>query len=50
MIPSVTELDAFGPSCTTLFIFQVTMGYDPMFILKKNFGIHEKEGADPCSS
>jgi hypothetical protein len=41
MIPSVTELDAFGPSCTTLFIFQVTMGYDPAFILKDAFDVRE---------
>jgi hypothetical protein len=34
MIPSETKLDAFGPSCTSLFISQVTTGCDPVFILK----------------
>jgi hypothetical protein len=41
MIPSVTELDAFGPSYTSLFIFQVTTGCDPTFILKHAFDVRE---------
>ena len=41
MILSVTRLDAFGPLYTTLFISQVTTGYDPAFILKGAFGVRE---------
>jgi hypothetical protein len=50
MIPSMTKLDAFGSSCTSLFIFQVTTGCDPSFILKDAFDVHEWEGADRFSS
>jgi hypothetical protein len=34
MIPSVTELGTFGPSCTALFVSQVTTGYDPVLTPK----------------
>jgi hypothetical protein len=34
MIPYETKLDSFGHSCTANFISQVTMGCDPVFILK----------------
>jgi hypothetical protein len=48
MISSVTQLSAFGPSCITLFISQVTTGYDPMLTPKGVFGIRGYEGVDPC--
>jgi hypothetical protein len=48
MIPSVTELGAFGPSYTALFISQVTTGCDPMLTLNGAFGARRYEGADPC--
>jgi hypothetical protein len=48
MIPSVTELGAFGPSYTTLFISQVTTGCDLVLTLNGAFGARGYEGADIC--
>jgi hypothetical protein len=48
MIPSVTELGAFDPSCTALFVSQVTTGYDPVLTPKGAFGVRGYEEVDPC--
>jgi hypothetical protein len=48
MISSVTELGAFGPSCTAFSVSQVTTDYDPVFTPKGVFGIRGYEGVDPC--
>ena len=47
MISSITELSAFGPSCTNLFVSQVTTGYDPVLSPKGVFGIRGYEEVDP---
>jgi hypothetical protein len=48
MIPSVTELGAFGPSYTALLVSQVTTGCDLMLTLNGAFDARGYEGADPC--
>jgi hypothetical protein len=48
MISSVAELGAFGPSCTTLFVSQVTTDYDLVLTPKGVFGVRGYEGVDPC--